>query len=278
MITSRNHTLLVCTICIGLLAMQPNPVVAAAPVYLGTKAILATSIDKIDHRNWDQLLAKYVDDQGLVDYQSWKTTAADVQRLDQYLHHLSTGSANIKATHEAKLAFWINAYNAVTIRGILREYPTTSIRNHTPRLFGYHIWKDLQLYVGGIPYSLEAIEHETLRKMSEPRIHFAIVCASIGCPRLLNQAYVPDRVDSQLESSAKDFFSRHRNFRYDESERQFQLSSILNWFDEDFGSSQPQMLKTIAAWLPTTEAQAAAASGSVSVSYLDYDWGLNQQR
>ena len=118
----------------------------------------------------------------------------------------------IKAKRESQLAFWINAYNAVTIRGILREYPTTSIRSHTPRLFGYHIWKDLKLYVGGKPYSLDQIEYEVLRQMDEPRIHFATVCASISYPNLLNEAYVPGELEIQLAANAKDFFRASRTF------------------------------------------------------------------
>ena len=149
------------------------------------------------------------------------------------------------ATREAKLAFWINAYNAVTVHGILREYPTTSIRNHTAKLFGYNIWHDLQLYVGGTAYSLDTMEHQILRKMSEPRIHFAIVCASIGCPRLLNEAYTADRINEQLEINSKDFFARAQNFRYDQSKKQFYVSAILDWFGEDFGNSQAEQLRRI---------------------------------
>ncbi len=270
------RTFLLATVCVSIASLS-HSAIGGSPVYVGTKASQNVSIDKIDHSVWSGLLAKHVDSDGMVDYRTWKATAADVRALDQYLRHLSTASPKVVAARNAKLAFWINAYNAVTIRGILREYPTTSIRNHAAKFFGYNIWKDLKLHVGGTPYSLEDIEHETLRKMSEPRIHFAIVCASIGCPRLLNEAYVADRIEDQLTMNAKDFFSRTQNFRYSAGSKRFQLSSILSWFDEDFGSSNKQMLETIAPWLPTTKAQAVAKSGSVSVSYLTYDWKLNNQ-
>ncbi|MCP4169779.1 MAG: DUF547 domain-containing protein, partial [Fuerstiella sp.] len=180
-------------------------------------------------------------------------------------------------SNSAKLAFWINAYNAVTVRGILREDPTSSSRNHTAKLFGYNIWKQLQLYVGGKPHSLEGIEHEILRKMNEPRIHFAIVCASIGCPRLLNEAYTPQRVQQQLEASAKDFFRRSQNFRHDKAANRFYVSEILSWFATDFGADQAVQLKRISQWLPTAAAQQAAQRNAVSLSYLDYDWNLNEQ-
>lgn len=252
---------------------------AGSKVYVGRQvaAGLQTSMDQIDHSPWDAILRKYVDDDGMVNYRGLHGSPADVQALDSYLQSLSTAGPQMRATRDAKLAFWINAYNALTIHGILREYPTTSIRNHTPKLWGYNIWKDLQLYIGGQPYSLEQIEHEILRKMGEPRIHFVIVCASIGCPRLLNEAYVPSRVQVQLEANARDFFSRSQNFRYDQPNRRFYLSSILSWFDEDFGSDRAAQLRKIAPWLPTEAAQQAAAQNAVSVSFLDYNWNLNEQ-
>ncbi len=274
----RTQLLLLTAICGTLVSSQWLPLSGGSPVYVGNQASKQLSIDQADHSDWNRLLQKYVDQDGMVDYSAWKASAADTRLLDRYLSQLSDASAAVAASRAARLAFWINAYNAVTIRGILREYPTTSIRNHTARLFGYNIWKDLKLFVGGKQFSLDQIEHEILRKMSEPRIHFAIVCASIGCPRLLNQAYVADQVDDQLETNAKDFFSRRQNFRYDASANQFELSSILSWFDEDFGSDRRSLLRRIAAWLPTIEAQQAARRGTAGISYLSYDWNLNQQR
>ena len=233
-------------------------------------------VDKIDHSSWNSLLAKYVDANGYVDYTTWKASAADQQSLDAYIQHLSAASFPANATREARLAFWINAYNAVTVKGILREYPTTSIRNHTAKLYGYNIWKDLQLIVGGRPYSLEAIEHEVLRKMGEPRIHFAIVCASIGCPRLLNEAYTADNLDEQLTVNAKAFFADRTKFSADARTGTIQVSPILSWFADDFGSSTAAQMKTIAPYVPA-QAQSLTSSGQVRVKYLDYDWGLNDQ-
>ena len=226
---------------------------------------------EIDHTLWDADLQKYVDADGRVDYRQWK--ADGTESLDRYLAELSRGDLTAQTSQEAKLAFWINAYNAVTVRGILREYPTTSIRNHTAKLWGYNIWEDLLLPVGGRRFSLEQIEHEVLRKMDEPRIHFAIVCASVGCPRLLNRAYTPADVDEQLEMNAQDFFARPQNFRMDGDT--VYLSSILDWFGEDFGDSTGQVLGRIRQWVP--EADRDALSGRVNVKYLDYDWDLNSQ-
>ena len=194
-------------------------------------------------------------------------------KLDQYLAELSRGDVDGDSPKAAKLAYWINAYNAVTLRGILREYPTTSIRNHTAKLWGYNIWEDLFLVAGDKRWSLEAIEHEVLRKLGEPRIHFAIVCASIGCPRLLNEAYTPARVDAQLTTNARDFFAQPTNFRV--AGDTVYLSSILDWFGEDFGDNTGAVLCRIRAWVP--EDQRPRLAGRLTVKYTDYDWGLNEQ-
>lgn len=259
--------------------------VAAVPVWAGptvnigkqVPAAQQVSMDQVDHGTFDALLKRYVDAQGDVNYAGWKQSAQDTQALDGYLAALSAASPGTQASRSAQLAFWINAYNAVTIRGILREYPTTSIRNHTAKLLGYNIWDDLKLHVGGAEYSLNQMEHEILRKMGEPRIHFAIVCASRSCPRLLNEAYTADKLEQQLMLNTKVFFANEGNFQYDPQRRTFQLSSILKWFGEDFGSTQAEQLRTIAPYLPNRAAYDAAVANSVSVSYLDYDWGLNDQ-
>ncbi len=235
------------------------------------------SMDRIDHARFDRLLRKYVDGQGNVNYSAWKKSRTDQTELDAYLDQLSYADPSARASNEGKLAFWINAYNAATIKGILREYPTTSIRNHTARVFGYNIWHDLLVQVGGSQYSLDSIEHKVLRKMGEPRVHFAIVCASISCPRLLNQAYTSGSLDQQLTTNTKNFFANPLHFRHDVSARRFQLSSILSWFGEDFGSGRAAQLAAIAPYLPTAESQRAAKTNSVSISYLDYNWNLNDQ-
>ena len=233
-------------------------------------------VGKVDHSGWNALLKKYVDEGGYVEYAKWKASATDQKSLDSYIHQLSSAEFPTTAKQEEKLAFWINAYNAVTVKGILREYPTTSIRNHTAKLYGYNIWKDLQLLVGGKAYSLEGIEHEVLRKMGEPRIHFAIVCASIGCPRLLNEAYTAERVGDQLTLNAQAFFADPMKFKANPQSGTIQVSPILSWFAGDFGEDTAAQMKTIAPFVPAT-AQSLAKSGRARVSYLEYDWGLNDR-
>jgi len=246
----------------------------AADVVLGVASpAQRTSMKKVDHTPFDQMLKEYVNDRGMVDYRGWNASASAKKKLDAYINSLSR-STSAGANKNDQLAFWINAYNAITIKGILREYPTSSIRNHTAKLWGYNIWKNLKLRFAGKQLSLEDIEHELLRKMREPRIHFAIVCASIGCPKLRNEAYVPEKLDAQLTDNAKAFFADRDKFRFSGS--RFEVSPILKWFAEDFGDGQSQQLKTIRPYLPA-KAQKAVDSGSVRISYLSYDWGLNDQ-
>lgn len=255
-----------------------NNVGAGSTVYVGRDVAGRVAFDKVDHKPWDVLLRKYVDDDGYVNYQAWHTSKADRASLQQYLNSLSVANPKARSSKNGQLAFWINAYNAVTIHGILHEYPTTSIRNHTAKLFGYNIWQDLQIYVSGKPWSLEGIEHEVLRKMGEPRIHFAIVCASIGCPRLLNRAYTMADVQKQLADNSTDFFSRPQNFRFDPRGNVFHFSEIMSWYGADFGADQRTQLKAVAAALPKGEAQSAAQSGNGTIRFLKYDWNLNDQK
>jgi len=256
---------------------------SAARVVVGVKvpADQRVSFDQIDHTSWHELLQTYVDEAGRVDYHAWHRSPESMARLDAYLARLSSGDLGlhdlgIQSTREGRLAYWINAYNAVTVKGILREYPTKSIRDHTP-LLGYNIWKHLLLQVADQQISLNDIEHEVLRKMNEPRIHFAIVCASISCPRLLNEAYVAENLDEQLTRNAKQFFTLSRNFAIDGSNHRVHLSSILKWFAKDFGSHQAAQLQAISPYLPNDKSRQAVAATGVRVEYLPYDWGLNER-
>ncbi len=234
------------------------------------------AIGDVSHQAWDELLRRYVDADGFVDYTGWKQSSDDIRRLDEYLAALSRADEARKTTSAERLAYWINAYNAVTVRGILREYPTTSIQNHVARVWGYNFWRDLKLIVGERRYSLGEIEHSILRQMNEPRIHFAIVCASRGCPRLLNEAYSAERLEDQLSRNTLAFFADSTKCSADAVQNELHLSLILNWFATDFGASTPAVLQRIVNWLPEP-ARAVAQSKSVRVKYLDYDWNLNDQ-
>lgn len=251
---------------------------AGSPVLVGKQVPTSqkVALGEIQHDAWTALLQKYVDQQGNVNYKAWKADAVSVQALDNYLAHLSQARIGSRNSGHPQLAYWINAYNAVTIKGILREYPTSSIRNHTARLIGYNIWKDLKLQVDGQQVSLDGMEHEILRKLGEPRIHFAIVCASVSCPKLQRWAFEPEELDEQLTIAAKEFFADTSKNRFDVASGRVQLSQILNWFDGDFGKTSADQMRFIAKYSPATT-RSLLVGGRAKVSYMKYDWGLNEQ-
>lgn len=252
---------------------------AGPRVYVGRPCgdVPLPSFAEVDHASFDALLKKYVSDQGLVAYRPWKNNAQDLQTLDDYLVRLGCVDLAKATSKEAKLAFWINAYNAVTLKGILREYPTSSIRNHTAKVVGYNIWKDLHLWVSGKSYSLDDIEHAILRKLGEPRIHFAVVCASKGCPALVNRAFTEKNLEELLVFNARRFFAQPANFRIDSSRRSVYISQLLQWYGSDFASSATEQLRILRSYLPDTQ-PLDVLQGSYSVGYLPYDWGLNDQQ
>lgn len=256
-----------------------NRVLAGPEVLVGSAyaASQRQPLKRISHDGWNALLERYVDDKGMVNYKAWKADPKGTQELDEYIQLLSSVAFSSSDSKAEVLAYWINAYNAVTVKGILREYPTTSIRNHTAKLIGYNIWKDLKLQVEGRKVSLDDIEHKYLRKMGEPRIHFAIVCASISCPKLLNEAFVATKLDKQLTMNARDFFSDRTKFTYEPNSGQLGLSQILNWFATDFGKNQSEQFRYLVKFVPDA-AQPLMLSGKARVSYLNYDWGLNEQK
>ena len=228
---------------------------------------------RVDHSAYDVLLKKYVDKEGRVAYQKWKDQ--DEATLDGYLEAIGQVDPVLLKDDNEGLVFWINIYNALTLKAMLHFYPTKSIRDHV-RVFGYNIWKELPLRVGGDEYSLEQIEHDILRKMKEPRIHFAIVCASVGCPRLRYEAYAASKIEKQLADNATDFFSRQQNLQVKPSRKSLRVSMILDWFADDFGSTQKKRWTYLKPYLPAS-AQAFAADGKTRISFLEYDWELNDQ-
>ena len=250
-----------------------NSILSAKPVTIvGEPQEKTVSISAISHSDFDALLKKYVDDNGDVNYTDWKKD--DLDTLKIYLESYASADPDKKSSKNHQLAFWINAYNALTIHGILDKYPTSSIRNHTAKVFGYNIWKDLKVTVGDSAYSLDQIEHEILRHMDEPRIHFAIVCASHSCPKLLNEAFDAHNLDAQLDKNAVDFFANPENFTLQGNK--VKLSSILDWFGEDFGNNKLEVLESILDYIPEDDADAIADNeGTLKISYLPYSWKLN---
>lgn len=229
--------------------------------------------ESFDHSIYHALLQAYVDDQGMVRYADWK--ANDLQKLDRYLD-LIRAAAPSKMGREEALAFWINAYNAWTIRGILEFYPLKSIKDKVSHLGRYNIWDDYKIKVEEKELSLNDIEHRILRKMEEPRIHCALVCAARGCPRLLNEAYARDRLNEQLDRNARHFFAQAQNFQLDRDQQTVHLSSILDWYKEDFGKTDKDRLAFCSRFLSRVEGD-YVVQHDLSIKFISYNWDLNEQ-
>ncbi|MCH6257139.1 DUF547 domain-containing protein [Puniceicoccaceae bacterium K14] len=231
-----------------------------------------------DHSLFDAVLSDHVK-QGLADY----AAIAKDSRIDTYLDSLAAADLDNLGSEQEKLAFYINAYNAYTLKLVALAYPTQSIRlidglgKVAKSIDDGKPWKIEFADLGGNVYSLDHIEHEILRKeFNEPRIHFAIVCAAISCPVLRNEAYTADKLEHQLESQGRWFFSK-RNF-FDPKNKIAQLSKILEWFEADFGGSKEAVLKFAIPYVNRQTATSLETSvQDWTVNYLFYDWKLNTQ-
>ena len=249
-------------------------VAMVAPIQADAEqGVSAMGQDRVDHAQYDRLLKQYVALDGLVAYKQWK--ANDEATLDAYLGAMGEVNPDGLADNAEELAFWINVYNALTIKAILDFYPIKSIKD---RVGGtYNVWKDYKITIAGVSYSLDTIEHQILRKKNEPRIHFAIVCASYGCPPLRNEAYTGDRLNEQLAVNSQLFFSNPDHFRIDSARKTIYLSAILDWFKGDFGKDKRALLSAIKPFVADTEARGLLEQDGLKIKYADYDWRLNDQ-
>jgi len=239
--------------------------------------LIALSINCAQNNNiYNQLLKKYVKN-GLVNYKQLKND----KELDNYLELLSkTNPSNF--SKKQKLAFWINTYNAFTLKVVAENYPIESITElHTGgKIIGYllgkTVWDKQFITINKKEYSLNDIEHKILRKMNEPRIHFAIVCASISCPALRDEAYDAKKIDAQLNEQTKLFINDATRNYFDVQHKRAHISKIFSWFGKDFGSSDENILRFIAKYLPEEISQ--NISNNISdwdIEYNDYNWNLN---
>ena len=245
------------------------------------------------HAGWDRILKA----QSAGGFVAYKTLKKNLSEFNAYIAELGavTRTEEKAWDRQERLAFWINAYNAFTIKAILDNYPPKASNIFKEKLYGKlsirHISKvwDKRIYrAAGRVVSLNDIEHKILRKdLSEPRIHFAIVCASIGCPPLRGEAYVATSLGEQFEDNIKVFLKRKENFALDLAGREVGLSPILKWFYEDFTGFDdgrwgryPKKARGGLAFLSKSLPAAAVRSlqtGSYDFEWLSYDWSLNQR-
>ncbi len=269
--------------------MNPPRSLAARVVAVMTLVLLAPTASALaqalpDHAGLTEVLGTYVRD-GLVDYAALQANRGD---LDTYLEQLAgTDAVALSvAPRGAQLAFWINAYNACALRLVIDHYPirkagfpaslvrslqgvpANSIRQISDT------WSRQFCDVAGTARALDEIEHEIIRPMGEPRIHFAVNCASRSCPVLAPQAYTQERLDEQLDAAVRRFVASEHNYRlYRGEDPTLWLNKVLDWYKDDFGGSDGVV--TLLLRYLTPEDAAYVRERSLRVEFLEYDWTLN---
>ena len=218
------------------------------------------------HEGWNMLLETHVDTSGMVDYVGFKKSST---QLNSYLKEIESTylSTYNKWNKNHKLAFWINIYNAYTVKLVLDNYPIKSIKDVTRD--GKDAWNIPFIKLGNKTYTLNQIENDIIRKQfNEPRIHFAVNCASIGCPPLRNEAFIAEKLDQQLKEQTKKFINDPSYNKL--SSNSIKISKIFDWYKEDFtkDGSVIDFLNTYSS---------IQINPNASISYIEYDWGLNKQ-
>ncbi len=211
-----------------------------------------------NHAEWQALLQKYVTKEGQVNYIGLKTGKT---KLANYLTALSKNVPKAAASKEEKMSFWINAYNATTVKLIVDNYPIKSIKD----INGGKPW-DLKLFkTGAETYSLNEIENNILRPMGDARIHFALNCAAKSCPSLLNEAFTTENVNNLLESRTKQFIND--NFSNIITTDKIKISRLFDWYQKDFGDVRVFIGKYARA--------GKKINPDSAISYFEYNWMLN---
>ncbi|MCB9081940.1 MAG: DUF547 domain-containing protein [Lewinellaceae bacterium] len=245
--------------------------IALLSLFLGSCKVrdYTSASTPINHQVWDELLQAHVDTDGWVNYPGF---IRDSARLNQYLATLSQAHPNpANWTREEQMAYWINAYNAFTVQLIIRHYPVASIKDIKRGIpFVNTVWDLKFIQIEGATYDLNNLEHGILRpKFAEPRVHFALNCASVSCPKLQNHAFTANNLNQQLDQAAREFINDPSRNRLTKDAAS--LSMIFNWYGGDFKKEAP-VLDFINRY-STVKIKADA-----KVDYLDYDWNLNEKR
>jgi hypothetical protein len=229
----------------------------------------------VDHGAFDRLLARYVkpgrDGVNQVAYAAWKAAPAHRAALAGYIGALERTDP-LGLTRPEQFAYWANLYNAATLRVVLDRYPVKSIREIKPHPLAFGPWKTPVVKVGGAALSLDAIEHDILRKSwREPRVHYAVNCASIGCPNLRPLAFRGATLGLDLASAASAYVNHPRGARVEAGK--LVVSSIYQWYKRDFGGSDSGVIAHLRA--NAAAPLKAQLAGITDVAKTTYDWALN---
>ena len=219
-----------------------------------------------EYSNLDSILSKYVDTEGLVNYQAIIDSPYNINEYLDFIKNVSPQShPKLFPTKNDKLAYWINAYNALVIK-LMIENPSTNILEIS---FGHLIWLT-KFDVGLKKISLYEIEHKILRKL-DSRIHFAISCGSKSCPPLGQRVYLGRTLDVQLESGAKDFINNKNNVFIDFDNKTLYLNKIFKWYKKDFVNVKKYLVTYLSDGTSFDQIK------NFKIKYNDYDWSLNSQ-
>lgn len=213
----------------------------------------------VDYKNYESFLNKYVSTAGNVNYDKIKANKAE---LDAIVNAITDNRPTEKWTKNEKMAYYINIYNIFTIKSIIDNYPTKSIKNIS------NVWDKRNIPQGKIMYSLSDIENKILRKMGDSRIHFAINCASFSCPKLDNDVFTADKLDKQLETAAATFINDKTKNQITASE--IKLSNIFDWYASDFKDDSGSVIEFLNKYSKTKIDKKA------KTRFLDYNWNLNK--
>lgn len=220
----------------------------------------------LDLESWDRLLGEAVGE-GYVDYTLWQDNP-DFNALVEQIASVETG----QMSHLQQLAFYINTYNILAAEGILNGGSPDSL------LGRYGFFKRDKYQVAGEPINLYDLEHERIRPLEEPRVHFAIVCASQSCPILRNEAYFPARLDEQLEDAARSFINDPQRNKFDLHNSVAHVSKIFDWFEEDFEVDGLSLQQYLARYVAEPAVAASLDQNQFRIKYLRYDWHLNGRK
>ena len=259
---------------------------ARALVMLLAMFVPAAAAQGFDHAHaaWDALVKKHVVllDAGKASQVRYAAFARDRAELKAYLGSLSKVSETEFGawSREQRMVFLINAYNAFTVEKILMRYPNLKSIRDFGIVFG-NPWKDRFFTLLGRDSYLDQIEHEMLRKpgaYNELRVHYALNCASIGCPMLREEAFTPEKLERQLEEQAVRFLSDRTRNRYSPQGARLEVSQIFDWFKEDFGVRERYFARYAKLLAETPGDQKAVAEARAALAFLEYDWSLNDVR
>ncbi len=235
----------------------------------------ASSHGNIDHKSWDEFLKNNIKENhdGITRIAYANLSGTDRNALHSYIESMQAVRIS-DFNRDEQLAYWINLYNAVTVDIILTHYPVKSIRDIdiSPGLFADGPWGKKLLNIEGKKLSLNDVEHRILRPVwKDARVHYAVNCASLGCPNLRPHAYTADSVDEQLDVAAREYIAHPRGVSF--TDKGIYVSSIYSWFQQDFGDNEVDVIKHIQNYM---DIDSANSLGSLeSITGYNYDWSLN---